>query len=156
LSDAHAAPGPLPPPPPRGGHGCLWGCLIAVLIVAAAVIGSCSYLGWFWTTGFKNDASLKTVVAVLNADPAARAVLGDHIKITEVSSFSIESNLSGRHESFVAAVTGSKASGQIATEVNSTPNGKANIISLVLTGPDGHRYVLTGAQPQAPPSDTSI
>jgi hypothetical protein len=155
LSDAHAAPGPLPPPPPRGGHGCLWGCLIAVLIVAAAVIGSCSYLGWFWTTGFKNDASLQAVVAVLNVNPTARAVLGDGIKVTGVSTFAIESNLSGKHESFVAAVSGSKASGRISTEVNSAPNGKANIVTLLLTGPDGRQYNLTGVQ-QVPPTDTSI
>ncbi len=43
-----AAPGPLPPPPPRSGHGCLWGCLIAGLIAIVAVVGAFSYLGWYF------------------------------------------------------------------------------------------------------------
>jgi hypothetical protein len=154
LSDAPATPGPLPPPPRAGGHGCLWGCLIAVLIVAAALIAGFSYLGWFWTSGFKNDAALHSVVADLNANQTARSVLGDGIAVDGVSTFSIESNLSGKHESFVATVKGSKASGQIATEVN-VERGKTTIVVLTLTGPDGRKYNLSGASQQAP-HDTSI
>lgn len=154
MTDAPATPGPLPPPPRSGGHGCLWGCLIAVLIVVAAAVAGFSYLGWFWTQGFKHDVALQAVVDVLNVDHTARAVLGDGIRVTSVSSFSIESNLSGKHENFIATVAGSKASGQITAEVHSGPTGKTAIGALVLTGPDGHRYDLSESAPQAPPNNS--
>ena len=155
MSDAPATPGPLPPPPRSGGHGCLWGCLIAVLIVVALFVVGFGYLGWFWASGFKDDAGLHAVAVTLNADPTARSVLGDGIAVEGVSSFSLNSNLSGKHESFVATVKGAKAAGQITTELD-IAHGKTSIITLILTGPDGHQYNLAGGAQQAPSNGTSI
>jgi hypothetical protein len=155
LTDAPANPGPLPPPPPARGHGCLWGCLIAVLIVVAAAVGGVFYLKWFMTNGFKNDAGLKAVMQTVNANPTARSVLGGDIKLDSITSVNISNTFSaGEHAHYILVVTGSKASGTLEAAVQ-VMHGKATILALALTGPDGHRYDLSDGAPQAPP-DTSI
>ena len=60
-----ATPGPLAPPPRRSGPGCLWGCLFAGLIAITALIGAFSYLGWYFTSGFKNDPTLAYVMTTV-------------------------------------------------------------------------------------------
>jgi len=146
-------PGPLPPPPPRSGHGCLWGCGIAAFIVVAALVGTFSYLGWYLYSGFKNDTTLKTVMTTVNADQTARAALGDNIVVTSVSSTSINSSTeTGTTASYIAHVKGSRAEGTLEATVV-TQHKVRRITILVLTGPDGRRYNLTGP-PHVP--DTSI
>jgi cytochrome oxidase complex assembly protein 1 len=156
LSEAPATPGPLPPPPARSGHGCLWGCLIAVLIVAAMLVVGVGYMGWFFVNGFKDDATLKTVMVRVNADQTARAVLGDDIKVEGISSVNINDTLAtGKHADYVVTVKGTKATGTLAADVE-VVHGKTTIEMLVLTGPDGHRYDLSGASQTAPPNNNSI
>ncbi|MEI9991280.1 MAG: cytochrome c oxidase assembly factor Coa1 family protein [Rhizomicrobium sp.] len=144
-----AAPGPLPPPPPRSGHGCLWGCLIAGLIAIVAVVGAFSYLGWYFNNGFKDDATLKLVVATVNADPFARSVLGDDIAVTTVSSATVSTVAgSGTTASYIVHLKGSKAEGTLEATVV-THDNVSHVTSLVLTGPSGRRYDLN-APPQIP------
>ena len=155
MSDA-ATPGPLPPPQQRGGHGCLWGCLIAVLIVVAMLVVGFGYMGWFVVNGFKDDATLKTVIQSVNANRTARSVLGDDIKVAGVSSVNINDTLgTGKHASYVVTVKGTKASGTLEATVD-VAHGKTTIEILVLTGPDGHRYDLSDGPQTAPPSNNSI
>jgi hypothetical protein len=146
-------PGPLPPPPPRSGHGCIWGCGIAALIVVAAVVGTFSYLGWYLYSGFKNDTTLQMVMTTVNAEQTARSVLGDSIVVTSVSSTEINSSTeTGTTASYVAHVKGSRAEGTLEATIV-THHKVRHITMLILTGPDGRRYDLTDP-PHAP--DTSI
>jgi hypothetical protein len=150
LSDpSHATPGPLPPPPPSSGHGCLWGCLVAAAIAITAIVGAISYGGWYFYSGFKHNPTLQNVMAVVNGDQVARAVLGDHIEITnlESSSFSDDSK-TGNHSSYVAHLKGSKGEGTLSVSVDRT-SGTPRITSMELTGPDGHKYDLVAGP--APP-----
>jgi hypothetical protein len=93
------------------------------------------------------------VITTVNADQTARAVLGDNIEVTSVSSTSIESTIeTGTTASYVAHVKGSRAEGTLEATVV-TQHKVRHITILVLTGPDGRRYDLAGP-PHAP--DTSI
>ena len=50
-----------PPPPRERGNGCLWGCLILLLILAVppALIGG--YGSWFLWQGYRRDPVLRLV-----------------------------------------------------------------------------------------------
>jgi hypothetical protein len=87
----------------------------------------------------------------VNSDRIARAVLGDHIEITSLSSSSVTSDTAtGTHASYVAQVKGSKAEGTLAITLD-TVAGHTHVTSVVLTGPDGNTYDLTTSQPTPPP-----
>jgi hypothetical protein len=152
LTDAgHASPGRYPPAPYRSGHGCLWGCLIAVLIALGVFAVAISYSGWWLTSGFKSNKTLHFVVETINSEQIARAVLGDNIRIVDLQSSSISSDTTtGTHEAFVARVQGSKAEGTLNVTVE-TRSGNSRITSMILTGPDGSTYDLTISRPLAPP-----
>ena len=148
---SHATPGPLPPPPPRSGHGCLWGCLIAAVIAIVAIVGAMSYGGWWLYSGFRNDPTLHAVINTVNGDQIARAVLGDNIQITYLESSNIAEDLAtGKHASYVAHLRGTKGEGTLAVTVDATGD-RTHITSMILTGPDGRTYDLTHTQPMAPP-----
>ncbi|MEJ0026743.1 MAG: cytochrome c oxidase assembly factor Coa1 family protein [Rhizomicrobium sp.] len=144
-----ATPGPLPPPPARSGHGCLWGCLTAALIAVVALVGTFSYFGWYLTNGFKNDATLKVVVAAVNENQFARSMLGDNIEVTGVSSTTVSTVAgSGTTASYIVHLKGSRAEGTLEASVV-THDNVSHVTSLVLTGPSGRRYDLNGP-PQTP------
>ena len=147
MSDADfTTPGPLPPQPRRSEHGCLWGCLIGAAIAIAAIVGMFSYFGWYFYSGYKESPTLHAVMSVVKADQTARAVLGEHIEITNLEGSSISEDLrSGRHESYIAHLRGSKGEGtlSVTVQVESEMN---RITAMVLTGPDGRTYDLTSSR----------
>lgn len=151
TDSGRAMPGPIPPPPPRSGHGCLWGCLIAVVIAIAAIVGAVSYGGWWLYSGFKSDPTLHVVLTTVNADQTARSVLGDNIEITNLESSSVSEDLAtGKHASYVAHLRGTRGEGSLAVTVD-VRDGRTHITSMTLTGPDGRSYDLTHPQSLAPP-----
>jgi hypothetical protein len=144
-------PGPIPPPPPRSGHGCLWGCLIAAVIAIAAIAGAISFGGWWLYSGFRSDPTLHAVITTVNGDQTARFVLGDNIEITNLESSNISEDLAtGKHASYVAHLRGTKGEGTLAVTADTT-GGHTHITSMILTGPDGRNYDLTHSEPMAPP-----
>ena len=148
MTDANR---PIGPAPRGAGHGCLWGCLIASAVIIVAVVGTMSYTGWWLFSGFRNDPALHMVMARVNGDRIARAVLGDNIEITSLSSSSVISDTTtGTHASYVARVKGSKAEGTLAITLE-TVSGRTHVTSVVLTGPDGSTYDLTTGQTTSPP-----
>jgi hypothetical protein len=156
LTDtAPATPGPLPPAQ-RERHGCLYGCLIAAGIFLIVLIGTFSWMGWYFYSGFKSNTTLKAVVIELNNNQVARSVLGDGIVITSLSSSNFSADLStGKSESYVAHVKGSKAEGTLSVDAQTPPRGQMRITKMTLTGPDGREYdLLNGATgpPNAPGS----
>jgi hypothetical protein len=124
LSDAsHAAPGPLPPPPPHRGHGCLWGCLIAAGIFAMLAVGGGYYAYYFLNHAVKDTPTVKAAIVQLDNDQAARALLGDNIEVIGATSFSSSSDLTtGSRESYVVHVKGSKGEGELTIDAD-TPKG---------------------------------
>ena len=147
MSDADfATPGPLPSQPRRSEHGCLWGCLIAAAIAIAAIVGAFSYFGWYFYSGFKESPTLHAVMSVVNTDQTARAVLGEHITITNLEGSSFSEDLrTGRRETYIAHVRGSKGEGTLSVTVQ-TEQGMNHITSMLLTGPDGLSHDLTSSR----------
>lgn len=148
MTDASRPIGPVP----RGtGHGCLWGCLIAAAVIIAALVGTMSYTGWWLFSGFRSDPALQAVMETVNNDRVARAVLGDNIEITSLTSSSVSSDTTtGTHAAYVAQVKGGKAEGTLAITLDKV-SGRTHVTSLVLTGPDGATYDLTTSQTIPPP-----
>jgi hypothetical protein len=82
-------PAPASPPssyalPPRRRNGCLWGCLIALLLLATPVLLAGGYGAWFLWEGYKRDPVLRLVGELVREDSLARRVLGDGAVITGV------------------------------------------------------------------------
>ncbi len=57
------APSSAPPPnyPPRRGHGCLWGCLVLLIILAIPPTLIGGYGAWFLWQGYRRDPVLRVV-----------------------------------------------------------------------------------------------
>lgn len=121
MTDVHATPGPLPPPPPRR-HGCLYGCLIAFAIFVLAGIGG-AYWIYSHLNSVKDEPTVKAAIMQLSNDQEARAVLGDNIAVTGASSFSTSSDLAtGSKEAYTVHVKGTKGEGEYIIEAD-TPRG---------------------------------
>ena len=69
----HARPPPATPYyPPRRSHGCLWGCLILLLIfvLPPALLGG--YGAWFLWDGYRHSPVLRVVNELVREDGMAR------------------------------------------------------------------------------------
>jgi hypothetical protein len=133
---------PQPAPAPRSRHGCLFGCLGALAIVALPVVLVSAYSAWFFYQGFRNDPGLRAVIELVRQDGMAEQVLGENIRITGVdgSALSFVPGI-GTHSAYSVALTGSRASGNLAVE-SEIVRGRAHIETMILTGPDGTHYDL--------------
>jgi hypothetical protein len=121
------------------------------VIAIAAVVGAMSYTGWWLFSGFRNDPGLHTLMETVNSDRIARAVLGDNIEITSLTSSSVRSDTTtGTHAFYVARVKGTRAEGTLAVTIDMV-SGRTHVASVVLTGPDGSTYDLTTSHPTPPP-----
>ncbi len=144
-----ATPGPLAPPPRRSGPGCLWGCLFAGLIAITALIGAFSYLGWYFTSGFKNDPTLAFVMTTVKGDGEARAILGSDVEVEGMASTAFSNDLTaGKTASYVLQLRGSKGAGTLNATVTIRHDAR-RITALVLTTADGRSIDLlrTGRTP---------
>ena len=137
-----------PEPVPRRSHGCLWGCLGSLAVVAAIAGGLIVYGGWFFAQGYKSDGNLDTAMAALRTNPVAHAVLGDGIAIESMESETFSAVTGkGKTVSYTVKLRGNRAEGQLHVMLHSA-GGDMKIVSMVLTGPDNERYNLTASQTQ--------
>lgn len=139
-----------PEPVPRRSHGCLWGCLGSIIIVAAVAGGLVLYGGWFVSQGFKSDRNLETAMARIRANPIAHAVLGDGIAVESMESETFTAVTGkGKTVSYTVKLKGNRAEGQLHVTLHSA-GGDMKIVSMVLTGPDNERYNLTAPETAVP------
>ena len=137
-----------PEPVPGRSHGCLWGCLGSLAVVAAIAGGLIVYGGWFFAQGYKSDRNLDTAMAALRTNPVAHAVLGDGIAIESMESETFSAVTGkGKTVSYTVKLRGNRAEGQLHVMLHSA-GGDMKIVSMVLTGPDNERYNLTASQTQ--------
>jgi hypothetical protein len=135
-----------PEPVPRRSHGCLWGCMGLILVVAVVVGGLALYGGWFFSQGFRSDRNLETAMAAVRGNPVAHAVLGDGIAIESMESETFSAITGkGKTVSYTVKLKGNRAEGQLHVMLHSA-GGDMKIVSMVLTGPDNERYNLTASQ----------
>ena len=141
-------------PPPRRTHGCLWGCLGVLVLVALIGGGAFVWSGWYIFEGYKNDPALQVAITAVESDRTARDVLGSDIKVTGMKSeIFTDTMTSGRSATYSVDLKGSKAEGKLHVTLHSQGEGM-KIVAMVLTGPDGTRYNLTNNT--VTPSSSSI
>jgi hypothetical protein len=136
-----SSPPPYYPPTPRRGNGCLWGCLIVILLVFLPMILAGGYGAWFLNNGYKRDPVLRVVGELVRQDGMAQQVLGNGAVISGVEGnyFSWMPSMTSNAYDFV--LEGPKGEGHLAVTSHSGLGGP-RLDSAILTGPDGRRYDL--------------
>ena len=140
----------ITPPAPRRSNGCLWGCLIVLLVLALPFATMAGYSAWFFWLGWRQSPVLRATSEFLRDDGMANLALGHHIRITGVegSATSMVYGLGG-HSEYRLDLSGDKGDGTMDVEADMV-NGAVNFRSMMLTGPDGTRYDLMRHQAQPP------
>ena len=149
------APSSAPPPTysPRRSHGCLWGCLILVLILVIPPMLIGGYGAWFLWDGFRRDPVLRVVGEMVRRDGMAQQVLGTGAVVTGVEGNFFSWMPGGSSHDYVVALEGPKGQGHLAVTSHQSGYDGPKLDSAILTGPDGRRYDLL--KHQALPSDGS-
>lgn len=146
--------------PPRRRNGCLWGCLILVLILALPPILMGGYGAWFLWEGYRRDPVLRVVGEMVRADGMAQQVLGFGAVVTGVEGNMFSWMPGQSSHAYEVTLQGPKGEGHLAVTSHQTALQGWKLDSAILTGPDGRRYDLL--KHQALPSedgnrpDTSI
>jgi len=143
-------------PPPRRSHGCLWGCLLTLIALAAIVVAVFSFGAWHFYKLFGDNPHIQIVLDKLQSDTEAEAILGRHIKVLSVETYTFNES-TGRNgiETFVLKVTGSAGEGDVKADLDISGD-KVKITLLVLTGKDGQAHYLVGNPPPNPMMQNSI
>lgn len=139
--------------PQKRGNGCLWGCLIALLLVSLPFILAGGYGAWFLWDGYKRDPVLRVVGEMVRSDGMARQVLGNNITITGVESNSFSWMPGQTDNAYEVTLEGSKGEGRLSVRAH-TGAGPPVLDSAILTGPDRRRYDLL--KHQILPGDTPV
>lgn len=128
------------PPPKRSG--CLWGCLILLLILCLPPVLLGGYGAWFLYDGYKRNPVLRVVGELVRTDGLAQQVLGHGATVTEVEG-NVFSWVPGRlGNDFEVMLEGPKGEGHLAVRSHHKAFGPPVLDSAILTGPDGRRYDL--------------
>lgn len=145
-------------PQPARRNGCLWGCLIVILIFVTPMVLAAGYGTWFFYEGWRHNPVLRATAEFVRQDGMARLALGNGIHITgiEGSAFAAVAGL-GSHSDYVVTLQGSRGEGSLDV-VADTQGGQVKFESMILTGPDGGHYDLMNhmARPGPPLSGDSI
>jgi len=127
--------------PPRRSNGCLWGCLILILIFALppALLGG--YGAWFFYDGFRHSTVLTVVNELVREDGIARQVLGEDAVVTEVDGNFFSWMPGKTSHAYEVTLDSPKGGGHLAVTSHIGLSGM-KLESAILTGPDGRRYDL--------------
>jgi hypothetical protein len=137
------APSSAPPPSyPKRGNGCLWGCLILVLLLFIPPVLLGGYGAWFLYDGYKRNPVLRVVAELVRDDGMAQQAMGRGAVVTGVEG-SVFSWVPGvASDSYQVTLEGPKGEGHLAVTSHRSGFGSAQLDSAILTGPDGRRYDL--------------
>jgi flagellar basal body-associated protein FliL len=136
--------------PPRRRSGCLWGCLGVLLILVIILGGVFGYTAWFLHKNFDGDSRIQTIMAIVQSDARAAAVLGHNIHIAGVESrtFAMGTGI-GKSASYTLRLIGSNGEGVLKVNLDLS-GGKTKVTLMILTGSDGHPHTLVGKEPESP------
>ena len=123
----------------KRGNGCLWGCLILLLIFLLAPIFLGGYGAWFLYDGYRRNPVLRVVGELVREDGLAREALGPGAVV-----IGVEGNLftwvPGRiSDNYQVLLEGPKGEGHLAVTAHHSAFGPPTLDSAILTGPDGRR-----------------
>jgi hypothetical protein len=143
-------------PPARPHHGCLYGCLGALIAVVVLIAAIYSFSAHYFFKVLDNDSQIKTIVATLNQNPEALSVLGRNITVMSRERVSFHSETGqGSMASYTLKVVGSNGEGEAKADLD-VSGGKTTITSLVLTDAQGRDHYIVGAAPASPMMQNSI
>ncbi|HEX4637546.1 MAG TPA: hypothetical protein VH189_15285 [Rhizomicrobium sp.] len=139
------APSSAPPPtyqPQMRSNGCLWGCLILLLIFLLPPVLLGGYGAWFLYDGYRRNPVLRVVGELVREDGMAQQALGPGAVVTGVEG-NVFSWVPGRStDSYQVLLEGPKGEGHLAVTAHHAVFGQPSLDSAILTGPDGRRYDL--------------
>lgn len=138
----------------KRGNGCLWGCLIAMLLLSLPFIMAGGFGAWFLWDGYKRDPVLRVVGEMVRENGVARQVLGTGITITGIESNMFSWMPGQANNAYEVTLEGSKGEGRLSVTAH-TKTGAPVLDSAILTGPDGSRHDLLRGTPLRVP-DNSI
>jgi hypothetical protein len=157
-----AMPAPSSPQPyyaPRRSNGCLWGCLIVILLLSLPVVLAGGYGAWFVWDGYRRDPVLRVVGELVREDGMAQMVLGHGAAITGVDANSFSWMPGLARNDYDVTLQGPKGEGHLSVTAHTGSSGP-QLDTAILTGPDGRRYDLMKHMALPPdgnaPPDTSI
>jgi hypothetical protein len=124
------------------GNGCLWGCLILLLIFLLPPVLLGGYGAWFLYDGYRRNPVLRVVGELVRRDGLARQVLGPGAVVAGVEG-NVFSWVPGKStDSYQVLLEGPKGEGHLAVIAHHSTFGPPSLDSAILTGPDGQRYDL--------------
>jgi hypothetical protein len=127
---------------PKRGNGCLWGCLILLLIFCLPPVLLGGYGAWFLYDGYRHNPVLRVVDELVRDDGLAQQVLGRGATVTQVEG-NVFSWMPGRTgNDFDVLLEGPKGEGRLAVRSHQPTFGAPVLDSAILAGPDGRRYDL--------------
>ena len=152
-------PSSLPPPAysqQRRSNGCLWGCLILLLVFLLPPILLGGYGAWFLYDGYRRNPVLRMVGELVREDGLARQVLGPGAVVAGLEG-NVFSLVPGRStDSYQVLLEGPKGEGHLTVTAHHSAFRPPSLDSAILTGPDGRRYDLLHHRqlPGGPPDRT--
>ena len=139
------APSSAPPPnypPLQRSNGCLWGCLILLLIFLLPPVLLGGYGAWFLYDGYRRNPVLRVVGELVREDGLARQALGPGAVVAGVEG-DVFSWVPGKStDSYQVLLEGPKGEGHLAVTAHHSAFGPPALDSAILIGPDGRRYDL--------------
>jgi hypothetical protein len=139
------APSSLPPQTysqQKRDNGCLWGCLILLLIVLLPPVLLGGYGAWFLYDGYRRNPVLRMAGELVREDGLARQALGPGAVVVGLEG-NVFSLVPGRGtDSYRVLLEGPKGEGHLAVTAHHAAFGPPSLDSAILTGPDGRRYDL--------------
>ena len=151
--DPYAEPEQTPPQP---HHGCLWGCVGALIAAVVLVVAVFGFGAWHFYKVFGNDARIQTVMEAVRKSDEAVMVLGRNIKVLEVETQTFDyATGRGGTATLVLKVAGSNGEGEVKADLDITGRA-ATVKLLVLTDSEGHAHYLIGDPPPNPLMQKSI
>ena len=123
------------------GSGCMWGCLIVLVLLSLPVILGAGWGTWLWTSGYKRDPALRLAAELVKSDGLAQQVLGSGITVKGVESDGFLWMPGMSSHSYDMQLEGSRAKGDLEITAHADAAGP-HLDSAILTGPDGRRYDL--------------
>ena len=123
------------------GSGCMWGCLIVLVLLSLPVILGAGWGAWLWTSGYKRDPVLRLAAELVKSDGLAQQVLGSGITVKGVEADSFSWMPGASKHAYDMTLEGSRAQGDLEVTAHADAAGP-HLDSAILTGPDGRRYDL--------------
>lgn len=137
-------PSSAPPPsyPPRRSNGCLWGCLILLLVLAIPPVLMGGYGAWFLWQGYRRDPVLRVVGEMVRKDGMAQQVLGPGAVVTGVEGNFFSWMPGQSSHAYEVILEGPKGEGRLAVIWHQAGFEGPKLDGAILAGPDGRRYDL--------------